>query len=151
MAERGLPFEWAALREGGPRNGVLTAIEDFMAGREGLRLAVIPLFFGCGLIWPRRAVGRRGRRDRGPWDRNPVLERIERVRVTQLIQRHSREQEIDERIERPSGCAEAVREGRPPRRACVSLGVALAAAAAGRRPHSHARSSGGCSPDEPQR
>ena len=54
-AERGLPFEWGALEEGGPRNGVMTAIEDFMAEHDGLRLAVIPIFFGCGLLWPEDA------------------------------------------------------------------------------------------------
>ena len=54
-AERGLPFEWGALQEGGPRNGVMTAIEDFMAEHDGLRLAVIPIFFGCGLMWPEAA------------------------------------------------------------------------------------------------
>ena len=63
--ERGLPFEWGALEEGGPRNGVVTAIEDFMDEQEGLRFAVIPLFFGCGLLWSESApVGRRNRRDR---------------------------------------------------------------------------------------
>ena len=66
-AERGLPFEWGALEEGGPRNGVMTAIEDFMAEHDGLRLAVIPIFFGCGLLWPESAaLVRRGRRDRRP-------------------------------------------------------------------------------------
>src|SRR5262249_15595075 len=42
----GIPYPWAALREGGPRNGVLTAVEDFMKSRDGLRLAVVPAFFG---------------------------------------------------------------------------------------------------------
>jgi hypothetical protein len=63
-AERGLPFEWAALKEGGPRNGVLTAIEDFMEERGDLRLAIIPFFFGCGLLWPESALVRGGRGDR---------------------------------------------------------------------------------------
>jgi hypothetical protein len=31
-----------------------------------------------------------------PWDRNPILARVERARVVQLVQRHAREQEIDE-------------------------------------------------------
>src|SRR4051812_36202116 len=34
----GLPYPRSAAREGGPRNGVLTAAEDFVADREGLRL-----------------------------------------------------------------------------------------------------------------
>jgi hypothetical protein len=109
-AERGLPFEWAALEEGGPRNGVLTAIEDFMEERGDLRLAIVPLFFGCGLLWPEGAtwsdeVGE----ITAPWDRNPILERVEKARVVQLVQRHSREQEIDDRFEHTRKLEEAVR------------------------------------------
>jgi hypothetical protein len=88
----------------------MTAIEDFMEEREGLRLAVIPIFFGCGLMWPEsapwaQAVGRIVE----PWDRNPVLERLESTRVAQLVQRHSREQEIDERFAHTRKLEEAVR------------------------------------------
>jgi hypothetical protein len=110
VVERGLPFEWAALEEGGPRNGVMTAIEDFMEQRGGVRLAVIPIFFGCGLIWPESAAwAEEVARITGPWDRNPILERVERTRVTQLVQRHAREQEIDERFEHCGRLEEAVR------------------------------------------
>jgi hypothetical protein len=110
VVKRGLPFEWAALREGGPRNGVMTAIEDFMKQREGLRLAVIPIFFGCGLIWPENASwAEEVARIVEPWDQNPILERVERTRVTQLVQRHAREQEIDERFEHCGKLEEAVR------------------------------------------
>ena len=109
-AERGLPFEWGALEEGGPRNGVMTAIEDFMKEQAGLRLAVIPIFFGCGLMWPESAPwSDEVARILEPWDRNPVLERVERTRVAQLVQRHSREQEIDERFESCGRLEEAVR------------------------------------------
>ena len=98
-AERGLPFEWGALEEGGPRNGVMTAIEDFMEEQEGLRLAVIPIFFGCGLLWPESAPWSDAVAEIvEPWDRNPILERVERARIAQLVQRHSREQEIDDRL-----------------------------------------------------
>jgi len=108
--ERGLPFEWGALEEGGPRNGVMTAIEDFMAEHDGLRLAVIPIFFGCGLLWPEDAPWADEVAEIvAPWDRNPILERIETARVTQLVQRHSREQEIDERFEYSLKLEEAVR------------------------------------------
>ena len=109
-AERGLPFEWGALEEGGPRNGVMTAIEDFMAEHDGLRLAVIPIFFGCGLMWPESAPWSDAVAEIvDPWDRNPILERVEKVRVTQLVQRHSREQEIDERFAYSRKLEEAVR------------------------------------------
>ena len=109
-AERGLPFEWGALEEGGPRNGVMTAIEDFMAEHDGLRLAVIPIFFGCGLLWPEDAPWSDDVAEIvEPWDRNPILERVEKARVTQLVQRHSREQEIDERFDHSLKLEEAVR------------------------------------------
>jgi hypothetical protein len=109
-AERGLPFEWGALEEGGPRNGVMTAIEDFMDEQDGLRLAVIPIFFGCGLLWPESAPWSDEVAEIvAPWDRNPILERVEKARVTQLVQRHSREQEIDERFDYSRRLEEAVR------------------------------------------
>jgi hypothetical protein len=108
--ERGLPFEWGALEEGGPRNGVMTAIEDFMEEHDGLRLAVIPMFFGCGLLWPEDAPWAEEVAEiTRSWDRNPILERIEKVRVTQLTQRHAREQEIDDRFEYSLRLEETVR------------------------------------------
>jgi len=40
-----------ALHEGGPRNGVLTAVEDFLARtRLALRFALLPVDFGLGLL-----------------------------------------------------------------------------------------------------
>jgi hypothetical protein len=81
----GLLYRWPAAREGGPGNGVLTAVEDFVAGRAGVRLAVVPAFFGLGVVWDVRAPWS----DRltallAPWDRNPVLERMEANRVLHL-------------------------------------------------------------------
>ena len=88
--EDGLPIECAAEREGGERNGVLTAIEDFVASRDRLELATIPTFFGLGVLWHRdapwagavEAVVR-------PLDRNPVLERLEGNRIDHLTARLS--------------------------------------------------------------
>jgi hypothetical protein len=130
----GLPFEFGALREGGPGNGVMTAIEDFMADRPDLRLAVIPLFFGCGLLWAEDAPYADAVAEiAGPWDRNPVLERAERVRVTQLTQRHAREQEIDDitadlnaaRAELDAARAELNRASEQIARRDAALGVVL--------------------------
>ncbi len=89
LTDRGLPLPWVAEREGGERNGVLTAIEDFIAGRDRLRLAALPLFFGFGVLWDEGA-------DWAPaiaatvsaWDRNPVLERLEDNRVYHLAIEH---------------------------------------------------------------
>jgi len=85
----GLPYKGAAAREGGPRNGVLTAVEDFVEGREDLRLAVVPVFFGLGVLWRRDATwADELERVLAPWDRNPLLERLEANRVLHLAVAH---------------------------------------------------------------
>jgi Methyltransferase domain len=87
----GLPYPWAALREGGPRNGTLTAIEDFMEPRGGLRLAIVPAFFGFGVLCPDGIQGaERIAELLGPFDRHPVFERLERNRVEHLSAGHAR-------------------------------------------------------------
>jgi hypothetical protein len=82
----GLPFEYAAEREGGPRNGVLTAIEDFMDRGEGLRLVRVPAFFGFGVLWAQDAPYAGVLEEiLDPFDQNPVLARLEANRVAHLI------------------------------------------------------------------
>jgi hypothetical protein len=87
IADGGILVEWAAEREGGPGNGVLTAVEDFVEGHEGVRLAVVPAFFGLGVLW-------HGER---PWsadlarvverlDGDPLLRRLEENRVMRQVQ-----------------------------------------------------------------
>ena len=44
-----------ALEEGGPRNGVLTALEDFLAGRPDLELHLVAPVFGLGVVIDRNA------------------------------------------------------------------------------------------------
>jgi len=86
----GIPYKWAAEREGGPENGVLTAVEDFVAARDGMRLAVIPVFFGVGLAWHSDAPWA-GAVERlvEPWNENPVVERLEANRVHHLVSAHA--------------------------------------------------------------
>ena len=85
----GLPYYWAAAREGGRRNGVLTAIEDFIAEREGLVLAVVPAFFGFGAVWHRDAPYDNALGELlAPYDRNPLLERLEANRSLHLASSH---------------------------------------------------------------
>jgi hypothetical protein len=87
----GLPYRGAAAREGGPRNGVLTAVEDFVDARDGLRLAVVPAFFGLGVVWPTDAPWADAVADvLEPWDRNPLLARLEANRVHHLAESHVR-------------------------------------------------------------
>ena len=81
----GLPYHWPAACEGGPRNGVLTAIEDFMKGRDNLCLEIVPAFFGLGVLWRLDAPYADELAELfEPWDRNPILERLERNRVLHL-------------------------------------------------------------------
>src|SRR5205807_4228406 len=85
----GLPYHNPAATEGGPRNGVLTAIEDFVAGRDDLRLAVVPAFFGLGVVWRRGAPYAPAlAKILDPWDRNPLLGRLEHNRVLHLASSH---------------------------------------------------------------
>lgn len=91
----GLPYPRSAAHEGGGRNGVLTAVEDFVAGREDLRLVVVPAFFGFGVVWRTDAPYAQelaGILD--VFDRHPVLERLEANRVHHLALGHTRLVEI---------------------------------------------------------
>jgi hypothetical protein len=85
----GLPYRGAAAHEGGPRNGVLTAVEDFVSGRDDLRLAIVPVFFGLGVVWRRDAPWADALAELlAPYDRNPLLERLEANRVLHLAAAH---------------------------------------------------------------
>ncbi len=100
----GLPYRYPAQHEGGPRNGVLTAAEDFAAEHPEVHLAVVPAFFGLGVIWDRSSPRVAALTEVvGPWDRNSLLERLERNRVLHLAssQRQLRRaQDANERIQR---------------------------------------------------
>jgi methyltransferase family protein len=92
---RGMPMYSTAKREGGPRNGVLTAIEDFLDTRGDLRLAVLSPFFGFAVVWhPDAPWARAVAEVVAPWDRNPVLERLEANRVHHLATAHARAAEL---------------------------------------------------------
>jgi SAM-dependent methyltransferase len=86
----GMRYPCVAAHEGGPGNGVLTAIEDFVAERDGLGFARIPAFFGLGVLWAADAEWAGAvARIVEPLHDHPVLERLEGNRVVQLIQRMS--------------------------------------------------------------
>jgi Methyltransferase domain len=96
VAAGGLPFEWAAEREGGPRNGIRTAIEDFVGERQGLRFAIVPAFFGFGVLWRESAPWADAVASiLEPWDRNPLLERLEAHRVVHLSARLTHAADLD--------------------------------------------------------
>jgi hypothetical protein len=96
-ASEGIRFKWAAEREGGPGNGILTAVEDFVAEGDGLRLAVVPAFFGLGVLWAEDAPWAQGVADViAPWDAAPMLARLEEARIGQVVNRTrmNRQQEL---------------------------------------------------------
>jgi hypothetical protein len=99
LRDGGLPYPRSAAHEGGARNGVLTAVEDFVADRERLRLVVVPVFFGVGVVWHLDAPWSDAvAAILDPWDRNPLLERLEANRVLHIAQafeaaQHSARQE----------------------------------------------------------
>jgi Methyltransferase domain len=89
IREGALPYRHVAAREGGPQNGVLTAVENFVAGRAGLRFALVPAFFGLGVIWQIDAPWSDAvAAIVDPWDRNPLLARLEANRVYHLASMH---------------------------------------------------------------
>jgi hypothetical protein len=54
------PELYKATHEGGPRNGVRTAVEDFMAQSAlALRLEIVPVDFGLGLLAPQALLASR--------------------------------------------------------------------------------------------
>ncbi len=83
----GLPYPRSAAQEGGERNGVLTAVEDFVAGDPDLRLVVVPAFFGFGAVWNTGSPwASRVQEILQPWDRHPLLERMEKNRIRHIAE-----------------------------------------------------------------
>jgi methyltransferase family protein len=96
IAAGGLPYKWVAEREGGPRNGVMTAVEDFVEGRENVRLAIVPAFFGLGVVWRLDAPWAGRVADViAHWDSNPIVARLETNRVYHLAREHAQRPELD--------------------------------------------------------
>jgi len=111
VAAGGLPFEWAAEREGGPRNGIRTALEDFVGERQGLRLAIVPVFFGFGVLWPEDAPWADAIASIvEPWDRHPLLERVEAHRVSHLAARLAHAAELEKARDRVAKREQRLRE-----------------------------------------
>ena len=100
VVDAGLSYEWVAQREGGPANGVLSAIEDFVARHDDLRLATVPAFFGLGVVWHRNAPWADAVAEIvEPWDGNPLIERLEANRVAHLVERFRSAQELQAQLE----------------------------------------------------
>jgi hypothetical protein len=91
-------FEFAvALEEGGERNGVLTAVEDFLSARGDLDYRAVEAVFGVGYVFAKDApyAGHlRGLLD--PWHESTLLGRMERNRV----RLYARVLELQDRLRR---------------------------------------------------
>jgi hypothetical protein len=82
-------FAWA-LHEGGPRNGVLTAIEDFIAASkadgDALCYAQVPAVFGLGVLFDANAPWAEAMaRHFMPYHQNPLLATLERNRLANYL------------------------------------------------------------------
>ncbi|HEV3402093.1 MAG TPA: class I SAM-dependent methyltransferase [Acidimicrobiales bacterium] len=87
-------FAWAK-EEGGPANGVLTAVEDFLADRPDLELHVVPCIFGLGVLYANDApyaaeVGAA----LAPYVDNPLLARLEQNRLALYLRVLEQQHEV---------------------------------------------------------
>lgn len=76
-----------ALREGGPRNGVLTAVEDYLAQTMfKFRLVVVPAVFGLGILLPEPLAAQKPELARRiePWAVPEVSRFINRMEMARL-------------------------------------------------------------------
>jgi hypothetical protein len=108
-----------------------------VAQRDGLRLAVVPAFFGLGVVWPTGAPWADPLAELlEPWDRNPLLERLEANRVLHLASSHfqmieagkareraARQEAVLRRLLDSSAFAVAERLSRLRRRAGIATGM----------------------------
>ncbi len=82
-------FAWA-LQAGGPRNGVLTAIEDFCReaehGGRKLLYAHVPAVFGLGVLFDASAPWAEALAEAVlPWHDNPLLAKLENSRLRNYL------------------------------------------------------------------
>jgi hypothetical protein len=95
---RGAGVFAVAEQEGGPRNGVLTAVDDFLEETPGLVHRVVPCVFGLGFLYSASAPWA-AELDAylAPYDRSPLLERLEANRIALYLQVLRLQDEIDRR------------------------------------------------------
>jgi hypothetical protein len=87
-----------ATREGGPHNGVLTAVEDFLDDHPELELHIVPSVFGLGVLLPRSASYAGRIRDLlSPYEENPLLQRLEANRLALYVKVLELQDVLDER------------------------------------------------------
>lgn len=88
----------SAVDAGGERNGVRTAVEDVVATRPDLAFAIVPAVFGLGVVYDRAAPWARQVAELlQPWDRSPLLTRLELNRIALYSRVTELQQELDRR------------------------------------------------------
>lgn len=86
-----------ALTEGGPGNGVLTAVEDFLREREELRFVKVPCIFGLGILYETTAPYASALDELlAVYDENPLLRRLEDNRLHLYLSHLGLQDELDE-------------------------------------------------------
>jgi hypothetical protein len=94
-----------ACAEGGPANGVLTAVEDFLRSRSDLTYAHVPAVFGLGVVWsPEAPYAAELSALVGPWHENRLLARMEENRV----RLYARVLEMQDRLNRADAASNLV-------------------------------------------
>lgn len=83
----GLKGPYWALKEGGPKNGVLTAVEDFMATTQDQYLYInVPAILGLGVLIDKRHPHADVLSEYyGVYHNNPIMELIERDRISHYL------------------------------------------------------------------
>lgn len=87
-----------AEQEGGERNGVLTALEDFCAERDGLELSIVPCIYGLGFLFPSKAEWAPALRALlSPHVESPLLARLEANRIALFMRLLELQDELERR------------------------------------------------------
>jgi cephalosporin hydroxylase len=101
------PTMWNAKEEGGPRNGVMTALEDFLAEHDQtVRTVVLPIYFGLAVVveegWfaDRPELAAALDRLESAEGRGELLEVAETTRLRAMVFQHTDKFRRDQRIDR---------------------------------------------------
>ena len=101
------PTMYNAVEEGGPRNGVMTAVDDFVAEHhEPLQVLVLPIYFGLAIVVEESRVERtpelRSVLDRleSAQGRHDLLRLAEQLRLKAMAFQHAVFYQSDEKLDR---------------------------------------------------
>ena len=100
-----------AVTEGGPANGVLTAVEDLLGRRDDLEFVRVPAIFGLGVVFPTAAPFAGALRQLlAPYHENDLLRRLEENRLDLYLAVLDAQDEIDALGRRQRALLEALQQ-----------------------------------------